>query len=236
MALDLALECLKSIPLVAWGEIAMDHYGVPTVLNSFMFIVSDDKMDEAVQTLNKAKFRLRTWSIASKKDPATMPDWLRDIHMQEAAQWISLDRNAIKFDFPLDTDFNLSRIVLLRPSYIGISPPRTKSEAVEFTLLDGMWFPSKYRLLESIARLRVKGDAADAWAGLLGVWVVTYIYGMTETPDDILDDCGDQDIIDWFNESIRRFDGGLTTCRDRPEPVQQHISTTAQWQLPIQSN
>lgn len=185
-----------------------------------MFIVSDDKMDEAVQLLNKAKFRLRTWSIRSKADPATLPDWLRTMHTEAAAKWMSLDRNAIKFDFPLDaTEFELSRVVLLRPSYIGISPPTTESEAAEFTFLDGMWIPSKYRLLESIARLRVKGDATRAWAGLLDVWVVTYIYGMTEAPDDILDNCGDQKIIDWFNENIRRFDGGLTTCPVRPQPI-----------------
>lgn len=175
-----------------------------------MYIFEEGDMASAIQKLQDAGFQRFTWSFGSVVDPATMAHdpILRGIHQNSAEVWASLDRNSVRFDFPPDSGIGTSsKIALLPSSYIGMALP-TSEDDPNFDIEAGVYFPKAPVLLESIVRLRVKGDATELWALLLETWALTYLYGHLRLPDNVLDFCEDKDVVDWFNQQIRSFTGG----------------------------
>ena len=175
-----------------------------------MFVIADNDIASAIKSFEHAGFKCATWSYGSAVDPITLPNdpLIRQIHERKAASWASLDRNSVRFNFPSTSSLGESYVILLRTSYVGITLP-TSDQDPNFQIEAGLYYPKASILLESIVKLRVKGDTGGQWMSLLEVWAIKYLYGYLHLPDNVLDDCGDEDVVRWWNQKIRRFEGGL---------------------------
>ncbi|ETS85586.1 hypothetical protein PFICI_03611 [Pestalotiopsis fici W106-1] len=81
-----------------------------------------------------------------------------------------------------------------------------------FTCVDGfLYYPTLPVLLESLirARLRIPEDTFGMWRSMLEVWAISYLWGQTMAPEDVLDGIEDDDIKAWFNKETKRFEGGI---------------------------
>lgn len=179
-------------------------------MQSYMFVIADSEMTEAIQKFDDAGFIHKSWSFGSATDPETVSGnpILREMHDWTAKSWASLDRHSTRFTLPSNSGFADSQVVLFLQSYVEITLPTSASDP-RFHVEDNLYYPEVYPLLESIARLQAKGQTTGEWEGLLDVWAIAYLYGHLHLADNILDSCGNADILHWFNTKIRRFEGGL---------------------------
>jgi hypothetical protein len=51
----------------------------------------------------------------------------------------------------------------------------TSDEDLNFHIEAGLYYPEVTTLLESIVKLRVKGDASSQWGILLDGWTISYL-------------------------------------------------------------
>ncbi|KAF2430617.1 hypothetical protein EJ08DRAFT_649433 [Tothia fuscella] len=210
MALELIKQALHPLAAIAWGDLAIGRLGVPTVICSYMFVIADSEMNEAIQKFHDAGFIHKSWSFGSAVDPKTVSGnpVLREMHDRTATSWASLDCHSTRFTLPPNSGFADSQVVLFPNSYVDMTLPTSASDP-RFHAEDNLYYPEVYPLLESIAKLQAKGQTTGEWEGLLNVWAITYLYGHLHLADNVLDSCGNADILRWFNTKIRRFEGGL---------------------------
>lgn len=71
-----------------------------------------------------------------------------------------------------------------------------------------LYVPNAALMLESVIRARLQAKFG-AWYLCLNSWAITYLYGMLGLPDNLLDNCADQEVKDCFDKAIKRYDGGL---------------------------
>jgi len=71
-----------------------------------------------------------------------------------------------------------------------------------------VYYPDKTLLLESFIKTLLK-TPMGTWRSSLTTWAICYVYSMLGVEDSALDFCGDEKVIEWFNENIRRSTGGI---------------------------
>ncbi|KAF1850045.1 uncharacterized protein K460DRAFT_326532 [Cucurbitaria berberidis CBS 394.84] len=186
----------------------MGFLGAVTLLNSYMLIPSESEYDLAAQKLVEAGFRPAPWSYGIT-DPHLLPDdeIARRLKLREYPEFQRLDGNSVRFQFPVGFS-GPERVVLLRSTYIGLSPPNDPSSMQRFHCHDILYYPDKALLLESFIRTLLQ-ESPGYWRYLLEAWAISYIYGILMVEDSVLDSCEDESVKLWFNEKIRRGKGGL---------------------------
>jgi hypothetical protein len=173
-----------------------------------MLIPSESEYDLAAQKLIEAGFRPASWTYAM-----TDPQLLRDDEIRQQTLldgddgYGNLDANSLRFQFPAGY-FGPERVVLLRSSYVGIQPPSDPESMQRFSCDDNLYYPDAALLLESFVKTLLQ-KTPGSWRYLLQAWAVTYIYGLLMVEDTILDSCDDANVKSWFNQKIRRENGGL---------------------------
>src|SRR2546423_5355304 len=118
-----------------------------------------------------------------------------------------LDAHSVRFEFPTSNYYPI-KIVLLKSSYVELCPPTNVISAQQFSYNKNLFYPNKVLLLESFARTLLKEDMSE-WRALLTAWAISYVYGELGIADNALDDCNNEDVKKWFNEAIRRDEGGM---------------------------
>ncbi|KAH9989486.1 hypothetical protein F4779DRAFT_610373 [Xylariaceae sp. FL0662B] len=198
---------LDPIPAIVWGELAMGFLGVGTVYNSYMLVIEDTDFDAAVEALRFAGFRDAPWSYGSMKDPRLFQDKkMQGLHWRIALQYRNLGDNSIRFEFPLGSRVE-ERVVLLRSSYAHLSLVSIPES--RFTRNEGVYYPDKELLLESLVKTIVREPEESKWTSNLQMWIVSYVYGQLMVDDNALDSSSDENAKTWFNEHIRRYSGGI---------------------------
>lgn len=212
MAFESVIQALHPIKVVVWGEQAMAFLGAVTLLNSYMLIPSESDFNLAAQKLVKAGFRPAPWSYGII-DPKLLPDdeitRRRRINPMEIPGYQMLDNNSVRFQFPAGLT-GPERVVLLRSTYVGLTPPSDPSSMQRFHCHENLYYPKKAYLLESFIRTLLQ-DSPGFWRDLLEGWSISYMYGILLVGDTVLDSCEEESIRSWFNENIRRGKGGLNT-------------------------
>ena len=173
-----------------------------------MLVPSDSDYDLATQKLVKAGFRPAPWTYA-----ITDPQLLRNDEIARRTLldgddgYGNLDANSVRFQFPAGYS-GPDRVVLLRSSYVGIRPPSDPETMQRFSCDDNLYYPDTALLLESFVKTLLQ-ETPGSWRYLLEAWAIAYIYGMLMVEDTLLDPCDDEAVKLWFNENIRRGNGGL---------------------------
>ena len=225
MAFESVIQALHPVKVVVWGEQAMAFLGAVTLLNvrlliripmvvltnitqSYMLIPSKSDFDLAARKLVKAGFRPALWSYGII-DPKLLPDdeITRRINPMEIPGYQMLDNNSVRFQFPAGLT-GPERVVLLRSTYVGLTPPSDLSSMQRFHCHENLYYPKKAPLLESFIRTLLQ-DSPGFWRDSLGGWSISYVYGILMVEDTVLDSCEEESVRSWFNEKIRRGKGGL---------------------------
>jgi hypothetical protein len=174
-----------------------------------MFIPSESEFDIAARRLVEAGFRPATWSYGIL-DPQLLPDdeISRRINPWDMSGYRMLDNNSVRFQFPVKYA-GPERVVLLRSTYVGLSPSTDPSLMQGFSFKENLCYPDAALLLESIIKALTEDTEKGYWQSLLAAWAISYIYGQLMVEDSVLDSCDDEHIKSWFNENIRRGKDGL---------------------------
>jgi len=204
--MDLIASVLGDIPVLVWGERAMYALGVQLVGDNYVFVVDDVDFDDAVQRLRLGGFRDCSWSYGSREPSFYKEKRLEHIYRRIVNEYSNVDRNSTRFFFP-SGELGRCKIVLLRSSYAHICVRSTRDE--EITRDGNLIWPNAALLLRSFVQILVREPVDGMWTASLSTWVISYLYGQLKLSDDVLDACDDEDARAWFNERIRRFDGGL---------------------------
>lgn len=173
-----------------------------------MLIPSDADFDLAVRKLETAGFRQTPWSYATV-DPQRLEgdEELQRIHQAAIPKYIMLDNNSVRFQFPRSKLYH-TKVVLLRSAYVEMQPPTNPTSMRRFTCRKHVYYPDKTLLLESFIKTLLK-TPMGTWRSSLTTWAICYVYSMLGIEDSALDFCGDEKVIEWFNENIRRSTGGI---------------------------
>jgi hypothetical protein len=173
-----------------------------------MLVPSESDYDLTVQKLVEAGFRPAPWSYGIT-DPHLIPDdeMTRQPGFLDTSGYRNLDQNSVRFQFPVGFS-GPERVVLLRSTYVGLSPPNDASSMQRFSCHENLYYPDKALLLESFARTLLH-ESPGPWRQLLQAWAISYIYCTLMVEDTVLDSCDDENVRLWFNEKIRRGKGGL---------------------------
>ncbi|KAF2680207.1 hypothetical protein K458DRAFT_434587 [Lentithecium fluviatile CBS 122367] len=208
MAFESVVQALHPVKVVVWGEQAIGFLGAGTLLNSYMLIPSESDFDLAAQKLVEAGFRPALWSYGIL-DPHLLPDdeITRRINPMEIPGYRMLDDNSVRFQFPAGFS-GPERVVLLRSTYVCLTPPNDPLSMQRFHCDKNLYYPDKALLLESFIRTLLQ-DSPGFWRDTLGVWAISYVYGILMVEDTVLDSCDEESVRLWFNEKIRRGKGGL---------------------------
>jgi hypothetical protein len=132
------------------------------------------------------------------------------MHEELILEYSDIDNNSIRFAFPPDhPGIGDGLVAFMSPSYVGLAPPHVASGGGElaheenaedtprFTCVDGfLYYPGVPVPLESLirARLRLPDNVGGMWAETLGVWAISYLWGHTMAPEDILDGVKDEEV------------------------------------------
>jgi hypothetical protein len=173
-----------------------------------MLVPSDSEYDLAAQKLVEAGFRPAPWTYA-----ITDPQLVRDDEIGRRTLlrgddgYGNLDANSLRFQFPAGFS-GPERVVLLRSTYVGVRPPSDPESMQRFSCNNNLYYPDAALLLESFVKTLLQ-EIPGSWRHLLQAWAIAYIYGMLMVEDTVLDSCDDESVKLWFNERIRRGNGGL---------------------------
>ncbi|KAI9875801.1 MAG: hypothetical protein M1830_007992, partial [Pleopsidium flavum] len=125
--------------------------------------------------------------------------------------------------FPHSLNYE-ERVVLLRSSYVHLTPPIEAAlpssthtfpgslSTSHFYVDNNLYYPDKVQLLESLIKVILEDKDTGylkTWQTLLRAWAISYVYGELNVENDALDVCEDADVKSWFNKAIRRDQGGL---------------------------
>jgi hypothetical protein len=173
-----------------------------------MLVPSDSEYDLAAQKLVEAGFRPAPWTYAITDPQRVRDDEIgRRTLLRGADGYENLDANSLRFQFPAGYS-GPERVVLLRSTYVGIRPPSDPESAQRFSCENNLYYPDAALLLESFVKTLLQ-EAPGSWRYLLQAWAISYIYGILLVEDTVLDSCDDESVKLWFNEKIRRGNGGL---------------------------
>ncbi|RMZ79377.1 hypothetical protein DV738_g3306, partial [Chaetothyriales sp. CBS 135597] len=204
--MDCIASALKPIKAIFWGEGAMARLGVPIVWEHYMFVIEDADFATAVQQLQAAGFQDCPWSYGSREPEFYKIRSIEHIYHEIVSNYSNLDRVAVRFRFPAaePTATQTQKIVLLPSSYAHIRP-----SSPGLTSDGSILYPDAPLLLLSFVKTAVREPCDDLWKWNLRMWAVSYVYGELMLSDDVLDSCDDEAAKTWFNEVIRRFNGGV---------------------------
>jgi hypothetical protein len=183
-----------------------------------MLIPSNDDYSEAMKRLEVVGFRRTPWSYATI-DPKILPQdpITQRVHASAIKGYAMLDAHSVRYVFP-DANFDGGKVVLLQSDYVHLRPPLDDAAAINnglFHTRSDFYWPNKILLLESFIRTLLQ-DGPSMWELTLTCWAITYVYGTLEVEANALDNCGDENVIAWFNNIIKRGQGGLDkTCTKR---------------------
>lgn len=178
-------------------------------LKSYMLVPAKADFDIAVQKLLDAGFTPAPWSYGSC-DPRRLEgnEELQRIHRKCIPQWETVDNNSVRFQFP-DPDKHSTKVVLLRSTYVGLSPPMDEASTARYHRFNHLYYPEKILLLENFIKTLLKEPRMGAWRSCLKCWAIPYLYGMLMIEDSALDMSDDEQVKEWFNKNIRRYEGGV---------------------------
>ncbi|MCJ1362430.1 hypothetical protein MMC16_001533 [Acarospora aff. strigata] len=190
-----------------------------------MLVPAEAGFDIAVTKLLDAGFTYAPWSYGSV-DPRRLEgnEELQRIHRESIPEWEKLDHNSVRFQFPDPNEYS-SKVVLLRSTYVGLSPPMDAASTARYHRFNHIYYPDRILLLESFIKTLLKDPKWGAWRSSLQVWAISYLYGMLMIEDSALDTSDDEHVKEWFNKHIKRWEGGLdrTTVTKRVGRVQRDI-------------
>ena len=181
-----------------------------------MLVVSDANYDTCLDKLNEAGFRKKR----PCRDPAPeilrmLPDperVVREINLEYAA----LDRATTTLEYPESFKHRV-QLVLMPASYTWLSAapalnPLQSSIATQSALRDydvykNIHHPHERVLLESFIHVILAAEnkplEINEWLETLNCWVGT-IHAFLDIDNDVLDDCPDNAVREWFSEKWGR--------------------------------
>jgi hypothetical protein len=173
-----------------------------------MLVPSESEYDLAAQKLVEAGYRPAPWTYAITDPQLVRDDEIgRRTLLEGDDGYGNLDANSLRFQFPAGFS-GPERVVLLRSTYVGIRPPSDPESIHRFSCNDNLYYPDAALLLESFVKTLLQ-ETPGSWRYLLQAWAIAYIYGILMVEDTVLDSCDDESVKLWFNENIRRGNGGL---------------------------
>ena len=187
-----------------------------------MLIPSESDFETSVQKLVEEGFRPAPWtygklgpdSPSGSEDSSIGSETIRCRDPMRWHEYEMLDDNSVRFLFP-EGNSRAETVVLLRSAYVGLSPPPphsqadTSSSTQRFYCEENYYFPDKALLMESFIKTLLQEDSPSSWRLLLTCWTISYMYGLKDVKDTVLDTCDDETVKKWFNEKIRRGKGGI---------------------------
>ncbi|EPE32004.1 hypothetical protein GLAREA_12086 [Glarea lozoyensis ATCC 20868] len=216
---------LQPLQVVVWGELALGYLGVPTVLNDYMFGVSDEELDMAEHKLISAGFVRQTWSFCSTRDPENMknhPRW-QQWYANKRTAYQNFDSVTRRFDYP-DESRHVTRTILLPTSYLrlsisdpgqaGYADPTPSLSQPAFYIDANLHWPNVVMLLQSILMVIEEESYAPRldFVGLLKAWAFTYLVNDLSLRHDVLDSCRDATLKEYFDKK---------TNRGQPQPIRE---------------
>jgi hypothetical protein len=177
-----------------------------------MLVIEDTDLDHAVGRLRSAGFQDCTWSYGSLDPDFYKGKSKETIYHRIVKDYSNLDRNSTRFLFPPEQQNTTTKIVLLASSYAHI---RTSDGVL--TSEGNIHYPNATPLLRSFVQTLLQEPLQGMWTSNLDMWAISYVYGELMVCDDALDSCDEDEVKNWFNESIQRFKGGIdrVTCTKR---------------------
>lgn len=174
-----------------------------------MLVVSDEQLKEAAKKLSSAGFLDSPWSFGGKEPEFYQgkgPIFENVFHSNNKG-WRDLDQHSTRFLFP-PTIETRAKVALIPSSYALLDLSTLPNE--HFQRERNISYPDAQTLLRSFAKtvVRIPSDSYF-WISSLSSWSLTSLYGDLMLDDDLLDDCGDEEAIAWFNEGIYRYSGGM---------------------------
>lgn len=109
-----------------------------------MLIPSESDFDLAARKLVEAGFRPAPWSYGII-DPKLLPDdeRTRRINPMEIPGYQMLDNNSVRFQFPARLT-GPERVVLLRSTYVGLTPPPSDLSSMQrFLCHENLYYPKR---------------------------------------------------------------------------------------------
>ncbi|KAJ3535378.1 hypothetical protein NM208_g7150 [Fusarium decemcellulare] len=203
--MDIIDSALDPIKAVVWGERAFASLGAPVVCDyeNYMLIVDDADLEAATQRLRSAGFRDCSWSYGSREPEFYQGKIKENIYRAITKEYSNLDKYATKFFLPLP-DESSEKVVLLPSSYAHIHA------SDDMLTRDGnLLWPDGPLLLKSLVQTAVREPIEGKWKSDLEMWAISYVYGELMVDDDVMDSCQDEAAKNWFNDNIRRFNGGI---------------------------
>jgi hypothetical protein len=160
-------------------------------------------------------FRPAYWSLGATRDRFDHPVAKRKVNPYDMPGYRIVDKYSLRFQLPLpEGEDRLERVVLLRSSYIGRSPPDDPTSEEGFMHHDNLYFSDMTLLTESFVRTLLQ-DTLGYWYDKMSSWTIPYIYGHLKAEDSLLGSCDNEEVKQWFNKAIRRYEGGLDRVGDK---------------------
>ena len=193
-----------------------------------MLIPSESEFPKAVKKLQEAGFREAPWSYDVVDPSKVLDDPSSQFAAADATEdFQNLNTHSERYLFPLLDKMGESshegKVVLLRGDYVHLYPPHSNEDgrAVSRALsgdmmrLEGnIYWPAPELLLESFIKTLLQ-EGSNEWELTLVAWAISYVYGYLDVGVDVLDGCADEDVKRWFNNKIRRDQGGLDEARTK---------------------
>ncbi|RAL02676.1 uncharacterized protein BO80DRAFT_492362 [Aspergillus ibericus CBS 121593] len=189
-------KTLHPLPMIPWGALAMCYLGVPIVVGASMIIVQDTDYPTAITKLESAGF-IRT--VPNRvPPPEIMADHPNPQQVLEEinAGYKCLDRSCAVFDYPCGRPEEENMQVYLFPDSFahGFLPSNGIEDAARYAIYDNIHYPLEPTLRRSFS----------AWDESLRAWVAM-MTGYLEVNNDILDQCPDQQAVEWYSRNFGRI-------------------------------
>ncbi|KAJ5714162.1 uncharacterized protein N7483_011343 [Penicillium malachiteum] len=185
-----------------------------TEVQTTSIVVDDKDYDSACQKLKDAGFRV---TVPDRRPAPEIFDALPD--PEEALRLVNkeyerLDQSTALFDYPVNHELDGGlKVNLLPNSFAHLPIPTISAESEQnssklsekYDVYDNVFHPHESALVESF----VKGAIDDEnhggldWGQSLPTWVAM-MAAYLEVNNDILDDCSDQQAVEWFSVKYGR--------------------------------
>ena len=198
-----------------------------------MLVLADEDFHHAASRLDAAGFKKTPWSFGTRRPTPIAGDEISErIHSQAIQTYRKLNENSVRYVFPYSSFQGAETIVLIRSSYAHISPPvdeKSSSSQSRFIGVQGnLYWPDAKSLLTSIIQTLLEEDGGGLWRLTLEAWAVAYLWGLQTVSADVLDQCPDQTVRQWLDETTNRNEGGLDQGpTKRKKPAQEVRSPLA---------
>ncbi|CAL1710298.1 unnamed protein product [Somion occarium] len=193
----------EHIPVILWGELAMEQYKIPTAIIRFDVLVPDDMLTRAAEAFETEGWRASTGPLPRALAGFWQPGW--DV----------VGKACRRYHFPPGLVPDDIILLILPTSFVGLGPsPSLDSE--EYTqiiswgdeYLPNVYLPSSHLMAITIARTDIRHTVKrSGLSSLLRAWA-SYFYIYCDFHVGSLDDA-EQDVQDFWRSLM------VAQCRDK---------------------